>query len=284
MPRKKKPENNYFNSEVEAAVCEYINSDNQLTREKAFAVVYPAFSKIAEVMANKMNLSYYDTTREDLMADAVAFMVEKMDKFDCSAGKKAFSYFTVVCKHYLIFKNNSNHKYFRRYNPISEMEEGFDVVNEDIQRDFEKKEAAQLLEAFTNYIELNFNHIFTDFGKEFGHLVLEKLKNWEDIEDITRTKIFADIHQNSSYSRDKITKLMNHIQAHFNLFKKRWDTGNPSLEFIEKNSLTREEKEYVRLHYKPIRNNKRNSTGTVSLARKFGVQEYVIREYVKTFI
>ena len=164
------------------------------------------------------------------------------------------------------------------------MEEGFDVVNEDIQRDFEKKEAAQLLEAFTNYIELNFNHIFTDFGKEFGHLVLEKLKNWEDIEDITRTKIFADIHQNSSYSRDKITKLMNHIQAHFNLFKKRWDTGNPSLEFIEKNSLTREEKEYVRLHYKPIRNNKRNSTGTVSLARKFGVQEYVIREYVKTFI
>lgn len=282
MGRKKNPNNNYFNAEVEAAVCEYIHADNQQTKERAFRVVYPAFLKIAEVMINKMKLTYYHTTKEDFMADAVAFMVQKMHMFDCSAGKKAFSYFTVVCKHWLILENNRNHKHGRIYNPMSNFEDGFDVLNESIERDIQKKEAAELLQAYTNYVELNFKLLFDKYSKDFGKSLLDKLKNWENIEDITKNKIFADIFENTNYTRDKVTKMMNTIQANFNLFKKRWESGNPSLEYIEKNSLTKEEKEYVRLHYKPVVKGKRNANGTVSMAKKFGVHEYVIREYLRT--
>lgn len=283
MGRKKNPDNNYFNQAVEDAVCTYIHSDSWTERERAFKVVYPAFSKIAEVMCNKMKMSYFDTTKEDFIADAVTFMVQKMDKFDCTAGKKAFSYFTVVCKHYLIVQNNKNHLHFKRWNPISEMGENFDVLNEHIERDKEIKEAADLLKAFTSYLQTNFDSVFDYSTKSFGTMVLEKLHNWENIEDINKNKIFNEIFENSNYSRGRITKMQNNLIAQYNLFKARWDTGNTSLEYIEKNFLTDEEKKYIRAEYKPIQQTGSRSTGMVRMAKKFGVTEYVVRDYIRSF-
>ena len=45
MPKKKNPNNNYFNQEVEDAVCVYLNSDDHNERERAFRLIYPALNK-----------------------------------------------------------------------------------------------------------------------------------------------------------------------------------------------------------------------------------------------
>ncbi len=280
MPRKKNPNNNYFNSEVEEAVCKYINADSQTEKERAFQIIYPAFCKIAEVMANKMKLTYYDTTREDLMTDAVTFMVQKMHMFDCSAGKKAFSYFTVVCKHWLILENNKNHKYFRRYNPISQMGNTFDRLDENIEADIKAEEAASLLQAFTDYLEINFDKVFD--SKKYvtvGNVLLDKLRNWEDIEEINHRKIFHNMFVESNYTtRGNFTKVMNMVSTHYFLFKKRWEKGDSSLEFIRKVSLTDEEKEILKNEY--VAYNK--SKGSVAFAKRFGVSDSVIRDYINT--
>jgi len=80
--------------------------------------------------------------------------------------------------------------------------------------------------------------------------------------------------------RAQITKIMNNLTAQFNLFKKQWMNGNPSLNFIEKTELTSEEKIIVNENFK------QNSikVGITRMAKKLGVSEPVLREYISTII
>ena len=151
MPRKKNPDNNYFNQSVEDAVCVYLNSDNEREKETAFRIIYPALCKIAEVWFNKLKVSYMDTDAIDMQMDCVAHIVEKMHMFNCGTGTKSFSYFTVMAKFYYMIHNNRNYTYTKRYIPMSYMSVEFDTPNTDA-RDDKAKEAKLLLEAFTMYL------------------------------------------------------------------------------------------------------------------------------------
>jgi hypothetical protein len=277
--RKPNPNNNYFNEEVEFALCQYKNSDSYSERERAFRIVYPAFCKIAEVMINKMRISYYDTTKKDLQADAVSFMVEKMHMFDCNAGKKAFSYFTVVCKHYLIYVNNKNHKYLKTNSAMSEMGDEFDVNDFSIHRDEQINEAKALLNGFTEYLQINFNSVFpTKISKSVGTTLIDKLENWENFIDLGQQKIFNLMWDESSVNtRANFTKLINNVVSHYTLFKKRWETGDTSMDFISKKSLTNEEKDEVKSNY--IQYDKK--FGVIAYAKKFGLPEHIVRDYLK---
>ena len=281
MPRKKNPDNNYFNQSVEDAVCVYLKSDNQREKETAFRIIYPALCKISEVWHNKLKVSYHDTDSIDMQMDCVAHIVEKMHMFECGKGTKAFSYFTVMAKFYYMIHNDRNYKYFKRYTPMSYMSVTFDRPNTD-ERDERAKEAKLLLEAFTMYLELNIEKILSNKNhKPVGVYLIDLFNNFEKVEDINRRKI---VNQMASVDgmpqRAQITKIMNNLTAQFNLFKKQWMDGNTSLNFIEKTELTREEKIIVKENFK------QNSikVGITRMAKQFGISEPALREYINSLI
>lgn len=278
MPRKKNPNNNYFNQEVEDAVCVYLNSDNQRERETAFRIIYPALNKIAEVWYNKLKVSYIDTDMQDMMAECVAHIVEKMHMFECGKGTKAFSYFTVMAKFYYMIHNQRNYKYFQKYIPISFMSVQFDKPNSD-ERDKKAEEAKSLLEAFSLYLELNLEQILPNKNhRPVGTYLIDLMNNFERVEDINRRKI---VNQMASVdglpNRHTITKVMNDLTAQFNAFKVRWDTGNTSLTYINKNVLTKKEKELVDSVLKVGS----VQFGITRLAKQIGVSETTLRTYIK---
>lgn len=281
MPRKKNPNNNYFNQEVEDAVCVYLNSDNQREREKAFRIMYPALNKIAEVWFNKLKVSYMDTDMQDMMADCVAHIVEKMHMFECGKGTKAFSYFTVMAKFYYMIHNQRNYKYFQRTTPISHLSDTFDVTNTDL-RDERAKETKQLLEAFTMYLELNLERILPNKNHRIvGTYLIDLLNNFEKVEEINRRKIVNQMSAEPGMpTRHIITINMNDITAHFNLFKKRWNTGDTSLNFIEKTSLSPEEIKILRDMVKP----NEVTLGITKLAKKFGLPGSVLTSYIRNYL
>jgi hypothetical protein len=281
MPRKKNPDNNYFNQAVEDAVCVYLSSDNQREKENAFKLIYPAICKIAEVWFNKLKISYYDTDAIDMQMDCVAHIVEKMHMFECGKGTKSFSYFTVMAKFYYMIHNDRNYKYFKRYTPMSYMAITFDKPNTDA-RDEKAKEAKLLLEAFTMYLELNMQKILPNKNhKPVGVYLIDLFNNFEKVEDVNRRKI---VNQMASVDgmpqRAQITKIMNNLTAQFNLFKKQWMNGNTSLNFIEKTELTTEEKIIVKENFK------QNSikVGIARMAKQFGISEPALREYINSLI
>jgi hypothetical protein len=281
MPRKRNPDNNYFNSTVEDAVCIYLNSDNQREREAAFRIMYPALCKIAEVWHNKLKVSYHDTDSIDMQMDCVAHIVEKMHMFNCGTGTKAFSYFTVMAKFYYMIHNNRNYTYIKRYTPMSYMSVTFDRPNTD-ERDERAKEAKLLLEAFTMYLELNIEKILPkEKHRLLGTYLIDLFNNFEKVEDINRRKIVNQMSLvDGMPQRAQITKIMKNLTAQFNLFKKQWMDGNTSLNFIEKTTLTKEEKMIVKENFKSTS----VKFGITRLAKEFGVSEPVLREYISTII
>ena len=281
MPRKKNPDNNYFNQSVEDAVCVYLNSDNEREKETAFRIIYPALCKIAEVWFNKLKVSYMDTDAIDMQMDCVAHIVEKMHMFNCGTGTKAFSYFTVMAKFYYMIHNNKNYTHTKRYIPMSYMSIEFDTPNTDA-RDDKAKEAKLLLEAFTMYLELNMEKILPK-GKYrvVGEYLINLLNNFEKIEDVNRRKIVNQMGSiDGMPTRNHITKIMNYLTSQYNLFKKQWMSGNTSLNYIEKTTLTKEEKMIVKENFKSTS----IKFGITKLAKEFGVSEPVLREYISTII
>lgn len=275
MPKKKNPANNYFNQAVEEAVCTYLSSDDDKVRNEVFKLIYPAFCKIAQVMFNKMRLTYFDDDPEDVQANCVAFMVEKLPKFKCNTGSKAFSYFTVVAKFYLIQENNKNYRVFQKVTPLSHMDEKWDVEDE-ARREEEKELNSRLYYDFLMYCEINFEQIFDKLQQPYAKKLLSVLNSFEHYE-LNRRKILKVV-ENELGDRHKLAKTMLVIQAQFNLFKERFDKDIHSFEYIKKDELSEEDKLYIRSNLI----HRKQSNGTNAIARKLGLPVKIVREYVKT--
>ena len=110
MPKKKAKRKVYFGKEVQDAIIRYNALDNvtqQAERNKIYGgEIHKAFDKLAENIINTFKFTYFDYGFEDIKHETVAFMVMNIHKYDHTKGSKAFSYFSVVAKNYLILHNN----------------------------------------------------------------------------------------------------------------------------------------------------------------------------------
>jgi len=104
MPKPKNPNNQYFHSGVEDAIHQYNVSTDESEKNKLFRIIYPALAKIAEVWYNKIKPTYVELPMEDLQADCLCFLVQKMHMVKEGKGK-AFSYLTVTARNYYIQQN-----------------------------------------------------------------------------------------------------------------------------------------------------------------------------------
>jgi hypothetical protein len=113
MPRKKKSKQ-YFTIDTEKAIIEYNKSDNTDERNKIYVegIKYP-FEKLAENILNTFKFSYFDVSKEDVQMEVISNLIEKIHMFQEGKGK-AFSYFSIVAKNYLILKNNGNYKRYTK--------------------------------------------------------------------------------------------------------------------------------------------------------------------------
>lgn len=101
----------YFNSDTEAAIVKFAKTDCTRTRENLYKnVIKRSFEKLAE------NLIFIHSFHSDslpydiLKNDCVSFLFQTIHKFDPTKGSKAFSYFNVVAKNWLIANSKKDQK------------------------------------------------------------------------------------------------------------------------------------------------------------------------------
>ena len=120
---KKKKRKVYFGQEVQDAVVDYNSSTNDEERNKIYQTrIHVAFDKLAENIINTFKFTYFDYGFEDIKHEVVAFMVVNMHKYDHTKGSKAFSYFSVVAKNYLILHNNNNYKKLKSHDSMEALD------------------------------------------------------------------------------------------------------------------------------------------------------------------
>ena len=129
---KKKKRKVYFGQEVQDAIIEYNSSENDSQRNEIYGTrIHAAFDKLAENIINTFKFTYFDYGFEDIKHEVVAFMVMNIHKYDHTKGSKAFSYFSVVAKNYLILHNNNNYKKYKTHDKMDVLDRHKNVNNID---------------------------------------------------------------------------------------------------------------------------------------------------------
>jgi hypothetical protein len=212
MPRKKEPKE-YFTLETEQAIILYNNSTDKLYKDRIYKEkIQKSFEKLAEIVYNKWKFSYFDDQPEDVMAEVVAFMVEKMHMFREGRGK-AFSYFTIVARNYLILNNNSNYKRYKDTDVISNMPENWDKEN-SWEQDNLNSEYRIFNKRMLEYWDLN---IETHFSKkrdlQIADAVLELFRRVDYIENFNKKGLYLLIREMTGYPTHYITKVVNKMKS-----------------------------------------------------------------------
>jgi len=219
---KKKKRKVYFGQEVQDAVVDYNSSTNDSERNVIYQTrIHAAFDKLAENIINTFKFTYFDYGFEDIKHEVVAFMVMNMHKYDHTKGSKAFSYFSVVAKNYLILHNN-NYKKLKSHDKMDALD------RQHKSSGFNESDYITLTEEIVEYFDQNLNNIFKkDRDLKIGYAIIDLIRQREDIENFNKKAIYILIREMTDVETTHITSVVNTLKKHYKkLLNKYYNNGS----------------------------------------------------------
>lgn len=213
----------YFTSETEDAVIEYNHSEDQKFRDDIYNTkIKFAFEKLVENVFNTFKFSYFETSPLEVQKETVAHLVANMHKFDKGKGK-AFGYFSVIAKNYLIFQNNTNYKRFNQHVEIGDDngENTCKLQQED--HHYKEQENREFIDLMVQYWEKNICKIFTKQRDiNIANAVIELFRNSDRIDAFNKKALYLYIREISSCKTQQITKVINKMKNYQNNITKSY--------------------------------------------------------------
>tara|TARA_R110000744_G_scaffold369813_1_gene480232 strand:- start:451 stop:1218 length:768 start_codon:yes stop_codon:yes gene_type:complete len=225
---RKRTKKRYFTEDTDAAIAEYLASTDQDKRDKIFKerIWYP-FYKLAENLIHTFKFYYTEVdTLEDLKHEVICFLLEKLDYFKPERGSKAFSYFSIVGKNYLILYNNNNYKKLKITVPALAADEDLNVLHQ-LGRDSRKQDIKEFIDYFTGYID---KHMFTLFKKNKDRKVCDAIntlfKRRENLEIFNKKALYIYIREMTGVDTPVITRVTKKLKIiHKDLYDEFNRTG-----------------------------------------------------------
>ena len=226
VKKKKKPKNYYFNIGTERAIIRYNKTDEAALKNTIYRehIAY-AFDKLAENMIHTFKFYYFDVPSEQVKHEVVSFLVMNMHKFKEGKGK-AFSYFSIVAKNYLILHNNKNYKNYKIHDKMEVLDYGSNIRTKQDNLDiasFNEEYVTQMLE----YWEENLTNIFRR-QKDIlvADAVLEMFRRRANIENFNKKALYILIREMTGSKTQHITRIVNIMKKYnMNLMKEFRNTG-----------------------------------------------------------
>ena len=206
---RKRTKKQYFTEDTDLAIKEYLASTNQTERDHIFKTrIYYAFYKLAENLIHTFKFYYTEVDNlEDLKHEVMVFLLEKLDYFKPEKGSKAFSYFSIVGKNYLILYNNNNYKKKKITVDLMAADEDDGVIRQ-LGRPARKQDLKDFIDFFTEYID---KHIFKIFKKENDRKVCDAVnilfKRRENLEIFNKEALYIYIREITNVDTPVITKV-----------------------------------------------------------------------------
>ena len=219
---RKRTKKRYFTEDTDLAIKQYLASSNQKERDKIYKerIHYPLY-KLAENLIHTFKFYYTEVDNlEDLKHEVICFLLEKLDYFKPEKGTKAFSYFSIVGKNYLILYNNNNYKKKKQTTDVMAADEDYGVLHQ-LGRDQRKKELKDFIDYFTEYID---KHMFVLFKKNKDRKVCDAIntlfKRRENLEIFNKKALYIYIREMTDVDTPVITKVTKLLKK---LYKKLYD-------------------------------------------------------------
>lgn len=222
--RARKPkEKMYFTTDTEDAIIQYNATDVQSERDEIYNVkIKYAFEKLVENVFNTFKFCYFETSPLEVQKETVAHLVANIHKFESGKGK-AFSYFSIIAKNYLIFQNNSNYKRFNQHVEIGDDngENTYKLQHEDPH--YKEEENREFINMMVSYWEKNVNKIFTKQRDiNIANAVIELFRNSDRIDAFNKKALYLYIREISSCKTQQITKVINRMKNYQNNITKSY--------------------------------------------------------------
>jgi len=212
MPRTRKNKR-YFTKITEIAINAYNNCDNQHLKNKIYNrfIHYP-FDKLSENVIHTYKTYYFDDPYEDVKANVVAFLNEKIDRFDGANGR-AFSYFTVVARNYLFNENNKNYERMKSRENIDAIDLNRNITNEVINKQIQE-EKSDFIDHYVDYIDEHLYDLFLkDRDRAIADSINELFRNRIDLYSYNKKALYILIRERTGVDTQYITKVINKMKS-----------------------------------------------------------------------
>jgi len=209
-----KKKNYYFTQETEDAIIRYNKEENPAIRNRIYSkeIDYP-FDKLAENIIHTFKFYYFDVSPDEVKHEVVSFLVMNMHKFKEGKGK-AFSYFSVVAKNYLILNNNANYKRYKTHHDLIVLDSKKNARKAAIDK-VAKEDNILFVKLLVKYWE---QHIYKVFSKEreiaVADAIIELFRRSGTIENFNKKALYILIREMTGIRTQYITKVINVMKKH----------------------------------------------------------------------
>ena len=213
MPRKRrKRSKRYFTKITEIAINAYNNSDDYKMKNKIYNrfIHYP-FDKLAENVIHTYKTYYFDVPYDDVKANVVAFLNQKIHKFNGANGR-AFSYFTVVARNYLFNENNQNYQRMKQKTEVKYIDSSRNIGNEVYDKEL-KESIADFFDFYVRYVDANLYKLFSkDREQKIADSVTELFRTRHDLYSYNKKALYILIRERTGVHTQYITKVVGRLK------------------------------------------------------------------------
>ena len=227
MPRKaaKGSPRYYFHQGTEDAIIRHNKETRPHMRERIYNEhIRVPFEKLAENIIHTFKFYYFDVPSTDVIHEVVSFLYMNMHKFAEGKGK-AFSYFSIVAKNYLILHNNNNYKKMKNQDQLDVLDYQRNVMGE------------QKIEQVKDYYEVFFEEMLDYWDKHLMELFKRKkdlnvadsviylFKNRHNIENFNKKALYILIRERTGSNTQHITRVINQMKKQYFKMQKMFQSS-----------------------------------------------------------
>jgi hypothetical protein len=222
---KKKKRKMYFGQVTEDAIIRYNKADDPILRNKIYNdYIQKPFDKLAENIIHTFKFYYFDVPSEEVKHEVVSFLVMNMHKFQEGKGK-AFSYFSIVAKNYLILHNNNNYKKMKNQDQIDVLDYKRNVMSE-VKGEQVKDYYEVFFEEMLTYWDDNLMELFKrKKDLNVADSVIYLFKHRQDIENFNKKALYILIRERTGSNTQHITRVINQMKKQYIKMQKMFQSS-----------------------------------------------------------
>lgn len=222
VKRKKGKSNLYFHQGTHDAIVEFQQAETKDDQQELYEKdIQPAFDKLVENLINIHGFKSVHNSSTDLKSDCVSFLYQTLPKFKNDKGKKAFSYFNIVAKHFLIIQHKKRATQVER-NVAFDDPDAMGFAEQEALREYctvpspddqmidkeLNKEISQLLEEIKKRLKNDSEHKTIDS-------IIYIFKHIEQLDLLNKRAVFFYIREMTGLSAKQLTTNMAVIKKHY---------------------------------------------------------------------
>ena len=218
----------YFSDTTQRKIMEYKNCQSEEEKSKIyFDYIYPAFETLVNKLISVYNFKSFSEELQHMKKDCIFFLFETIHKWDESKGKRAFSYFNVVAKNWLIMRSKQNYNYSKRN---VQVEDAIDFLNKsemlginDKLIDYRMPDDEMVHDEkflgildMIDYIE---DKVHDERDKKCIETIRIVFENIDNLEFLNKKALFIYMREISGLNSNELSASLSNIRKHYKYYK-----------------------------------------------------------------